>query len=433
MDFFNEKIRNYIASNLDLDNQFKYEKFMVGRSNITFKIFDKRNSYVLRRPPFGDKLESAHNMQREYRIISELSENNLKVPKPIFLCTDRTVSDDDFYIMEYIEGETIADNVVAENYSKNDKKEITNSFITTLSELHTFDVKNSKLNDLGKHEDYVLRQLNRWTKQFNAQKVRDITDLDIATKLLFDTIPTQQKVSIVHGDYRLDNVIAENYSKNDKKEITNSFITTLAELHNFDVKNSKLNDLGKHEDYVLRQLNRWTKQFNAQKVRDIADLDIATKLLFDTIPTQQKVSIVHGDYRLDNVRVNNNLVAAIVDWELCTLGDPLADLGTVIASWSNKNETDTPFIYSPSLSDGFPSRQEIINLYDSKSDLDLKNVEFYVRLSFWKHAMIMEGVYVRYSLGYYGNVDKEDVEAFGKSTLSFAKKASNKNLLKEIF
>ena len=98
MDFFNEKIRNYIASNLDLDNQFKYEKFMVGRSNITFKIFDNRNSYVLRRPPFGDKLESAHNMQREYRIISELSENNLKVPKPIFLCTDRTVSDDDFYI-----------------------------------------------------------------------------------------------------------------------------------------------------------------------------------------------------------------------------------------------------------------------------------------------------------------------------------------------
>ena len=117
-------------------------------------------------------------MQREYRIISELSKNNIRVPKPILLCTDRTVSDDDFYIMEYIEGVTIADNVIAENYSKNDKEEITNSFISTLAELHTFDVKNSKLNDLGKHEDYVLRQLNRWTKQFNAQKVRDITDLD---------------------------------------------------------------------------------------------------------------------------------------------------------------------------------------------------------------------------------------------------------------
>ena len=338
MEFFDKKIRTYITSNIELEYQFRFEQFKVGRSTITFKIFDDSNSYVLRRPPFGDKLESAHNMQREFRIISELSKNNIKVPKPILLCTDRTISDDDFYIMEYIDGVTIADNLVADNYSNNDKKEITNSFITTLSELHTFDVKNSNLNDLGKHEDYVERQLNRWTKQINAQKVRDIPDLDVATKLLFDTIPAQQKVSIVHGDYRLD-----------------------------------------------------------------------------------------------NVRINNNSVAAIVDWELCTLGDPLADLGTVIASWSNKNETDTPFIYSPSLSDGFPSRQEIIDIYKSKSNLSLDDIEFYIRLSFWKHAMIMEGVYVRYSLGYYGNVEKKDVDAFGQSTLSFAKKASNKNLLKEIF
>ena len=338
MEFFDKKIRTYITSNIELEYQFRFEQFKVGRSNITFKIFDDSNSYVLRRPPFGDKLESAHNMQREFRIISELSKNNIKAPKPILLCTERTISDDDFYIMEYIDGVTIADNLVADNYSNNDKKEITNSFITTLAELHTFDVKNSNLNDLGKHEDYVERQLNRWTKQFNAQKVRDIPDLDVATKLLFDTIPAQQKVSIVHGDYRLD-----------------------------------------------------------------------------------------------NVRINNNSVAAIVDWELCTLGDPLADLGTVIASWSNKNETDTPFIYSPSLSDGFPSRQEIIDIYESKSNLSLDDIEFYIRLSFWKHAMIMEGVYVRYSLGYYGNVDKKDVDAFGQSTLSFAKKASNKNLLKEIF
>ena len=338
MEFFDKKIRTYITSNIELEYQFRIEQFKVGRSNITFKIFDDSNSYVLRRPPFGDKLESAHNMQREFRIISELSENNIKVPKPILLCTDKNISDDDFYIMEYVDGVTIADNLVADNYSNNDKKEITNSFITTLAELHTFDVKNSNLNDLGKHEDYVERQLNRWTKQFNAQKVRDI-----------------------------------------------------------------------------------------------AELDVATQLLFDTIPAQQKVSIVHGDYRLDNVRINNNSVAAIVDWELCTLGDPLADIGTVIASWSNKNETDTPFIYSPSLSDGFPSRQEIIDIYESKSNLSLDDIEFYTRLSFWKHAMIMEGVYVRYSLGYYGNVDKKDVDAFGQSTLSFAKKASNKNLLKEIF
>jgi len=338
MEFFDKTVREYISLNLDLDYEFKFEQFKVGRSNITFKIFDDSNVYVLRRPPFGKKLESAHNMQREFKIITELSKNNLKVPKPVLLCVDKQISEDDFYIMEYIEGETIADNLIAEKYS------------------------------------------------------------DI-----------------------------------EKQKITESFISALAELHSFNVLNSELSDLGKHEDYVSRQLNRWNKQFDAQKVRDISDLDVATELLFENIPTQQKVSIVHGDYRLDNVRISNNSVAAVVDWELCTLGDPLADLGTVIASWSNKDEIDTPFIYSPSLSEGFPSRQEILNLYEEKSILNLDEIEFYIRLSFWKHAMIMEGVYVRYSLGYYGNVDKKDVDAFGQSTLSFAKKASNKNLLKEIF
>tara|TARA_B100001250_G_scaffold411376_1_gene439867 strand:+ start:853 stop:1869 length:1017 start_codon:yes stop_codon:yes gene_type:complete len=338
MEFFDKKIRDYISSNLDLDSNFKFEQFKVGRSNITFKIFDNSINYVLRRPPFGNKLESAHNMQREFKIITELSRNNLKVPKPILLCVDRTISEDDFYIMEYIEGETIADNLIAAKYSDSQKKKITESFISTLAELHTFDVVESNLRDLGKHQDYVERQLNRWNKQFRAQKVREIDDLDQATKILFDNIPSQQRISIVHGDYRLD-----------------------------------------------------------------------------------------------NVRINNNSVAAIVDWELCTLGDPLADLGTVIASWSHENEIDTPFIYSPSLSGGFPSRKEIINLYEKKSLLNVSEIEFYIRLSFWKHAMIMEGVYVRYSLGYYGNVDKKDIEAFGQSTLNFAKKASTKNLLKEIF
>ena len=237
----------------------------------------------------------------------------------------------------------------------------------------------------------------------------------------------------IEGETIADNLIASHYSNSQKKKITESFISALVELHSFDLLESNLKDLGKHQDYVERQLNRWNKQFRAQKVREINDLDQATKLLFDNIPSQQRVSIVHGDYRLDNVRINNDSVAAIVDWELCTLGDPLADLGTVIASWSNDNEIDTPFIYSPTLSGGFPSRKEIINLYEKKSLLNISEIEFYIRLSFWKHAMIMEGVYVRYSLGYYGNVDKKDIEAFGRSTLSFAKKASSKNLFKEIF
>ena len=337
MDFFNTQIRELIVENIEIDRNFQYEQFKVGRSNITFKIFDDKNSYVLRRPPYGNKLESAHNMSREYKIIDELSKNNLKVPKPIFLYTEKDITEDDFYIMEYVEGKTISDNIEA--------------------------------------------------------------------KLL---------------------------SSDEKQTISNSFIETIADIHNFDVVNSKLNDLGKHEGYVERQLNRWTKQFEAQKVREIEDLDFATEMLFQNIPKQQKISIVHGDYRLDNVRVNNGKVAAVVDWELCTIGDPLADLGTIIASWSNSKEKDTPFIYPPTLSDGFLSRIELLEIYSNNSDLDLKNIEFYVRLSYWKHAMIMEGVYVRYSRGSYGKINKKEIELFKQSTVMFAKKAANKDLLKEI-
>ena len=337
MDFFSEKLKKYISSVVDISEDFNFEQFKVGRSNITFKIFDDANSFVLRRPPFGLKLESAHNMGREYKILKVLSENGLRVPKPMYLYNKKELSVDDFYIMEFIEGETIA-----------------------------------------------------------------------------------------------NNQIADEFNEIQKNTITESFIKALSEIHNFDVISSELNDLGKHEDYVERQINRWNKQFQSQKVREIKELESATKLLLDNIPTQQTVGIVHGDYRLDNVRVKDNQVAAVLDWELCTLGDPLADMGTVIASWNTKQEKDSPFIYSPTLSGGFPTRKDVIELYLNNSDLDLSDIEFYARLSFWKHAMIMEGVYIRYSMGSYGKTNENEIESFKNSTIKFANKAANKNLLEEI-
>ena len=337
MDFFNEKLKKYISTVVDISDDFNFEQFKVGRSNITFKIFDDSNSFVLRRPPFGLKLESAHNMGREYKILKVLNKNGLRVPKPLYLYDKKELSSDDFYIMEFIEGETIA------NYQ-----------------------------------------------------------------------------------------VADSYDQIQKKIITESFIKALTEIHNFDVKSSELSDLGKHEDYVVRQINRWNKQFQSQKVREIKELESATNLLLENIPSQQTVGIVHGDYRLDNVRVNNNEVTAVLDWELCTLGDPLADMGTVIASWNTKKEKDSPFIYSPTLSDGFPSRKDVIELYLNNSNLDLKDIEFYTRLSYWKHAMIMEGVYIRYSMGSYGKTNENEIESFKNSTIKFANKATNKNLLEEI-
>lgn len=337
MDFFSDKLKKYISTVVDISEDFNFEQFKVGRSNITFKIFDDSNTFVLRRPPFGLKLESAHNMGREYKILKVLSENGLRVPKPMYLYNKKELSVDDFYIMEFIEGDTIA----------NDQ-------------------------------------------------------------------------------------VAERYDQSQKKTITESFIKALTEIHNFNVINSELSNLGKHEDYVVRQINRWNKQFQSQKVREIKELESATNLLLDYIPPQQTVGIVHGDYRLDNVRVKDNKVTAVLDWELCTLGDPLADMGTVIASWNTKKEKDSPFIYSPTLSGGFPTREDVIKLYLNESNLDLKDIEFYTRLSYWKHAMIMEGVYIRYSMGSYGKTNENEIESFKDSTIKFANKAANKNLLEEI-
>ena len=337
MDFFSDKLKKYISTVVDISEDFNFEQFKVGRSNITFKIFDDSNTFVLRRPPFGLKLESAHNMGREFKILKVLNEIGLRVPKPFYLYNKKELSKDDFYIMEFIEGDTIA----------NDQ-------------------------------------------------------------------------------------VAERYDQSQKKTITESFIKALTEIHNFNVINSELSNLGKHEDYVVRQINRWNKQFQSQKVREIKELESATNLLLDYIPPQQTVGIVHGDYRLDNVRVKDNKVTAVLDWELCTLGDPLADMGTVIASWNTKKEKDSPFIYSPTLSGGFPTREDVIKLYLNESNLDLKDIEFYTRLSYWKHAMIMEGVYIRYSMGSYGKTNENEIESFKDSTIKFANKAANKNLLEEI-
>lgn len=338
MNPFDDKIRDWITENLNLSNNFSFEQFKVGRSNLTYKIFDDQNTYVLRRPPLGSMLQSAHDMGREYKIISNLYNCKYRVPKPYLLCTNKSISEEDFYIMEYIDGLTIA-------------------------------------------------------------TVEDANPL----------------------------------SDGIKKKISQDYILTISELHNIDVNNSGLSELGKHEDYIERQLNRWLNQWSNQKTRAIEDLDKSTKILFDTIPKQQKTSIVHGDYRLDNVKIGKNgEVLAVLDWELCTLGDPLADLGTIIASWVSKNELKSPFVYSPNKSGGFIERSKLLEIYEEKTNLDLKNIEFYTRFSYWKHALIMEGVFYRYSSGAYGSVDKETIDLFGESALSMASYSNKENLLEEL-
>ena len=185
-------------------------------------------------------------------------------------------------------------------------------------------------------------------------------------------------------------------------------VDVLVRLHEVDVDAVGLADLGRREGYVERQLRRWHGQFHRSQdqereagvFRPAEVVDEVHSLLSARVPTQQGVAIVHGDYRLDNTIVGGDgTVRAVLDWELCTLGDPLADVGTLLVYWADGSRRSRA---SATGLPGFPSRDELAAAYAARSSLDLTPLPYYVALGHWKLACIMEGVYVRYASGAMG-------------------------------
>src|SRR6185369_16144296 len=147
---------------------------------------------------------------------------------------------------------------------------------------------------------------------------------------------------------------------------------------------------GRKEDYVARQLRRWQGQWEKSKTRELEPIDRVHAALSARIPEQGPATIVHGDYRLDNmILTHTGEVAAVVDWELCTLGDPLADVGLLMAYWPERGDDVVAL--------GFPSQAELAARYAERSGRDLSDLGFYVALGYWKLAIILEGVYARYT------------------------------------
>jgi aminoglycoside phosphotransferase (APT) family kinase protein len=195
----------------------------------------------------------------------------------------------------------------------------------------------------------------------------------------------------------------------DRREIGLRVADTLAAIHAVDPDAVGLGDLGRKEDYVARQLRRWYGQWEKSKTRELAAIDQVHDRLAARIPAQEGASIVHGDYRLDNmILADSGEVAAVVDWELCTLGDPLADVGTLMAYWPERDAPDIAIGMPANLLPGFPTREELAARYAEASGRDLSDLDFYIALGYWKLAIILEGVYARYSAGGYGKADAED-------------------------
>jgi aminoglycoside phosphotransferase (APT) family kinase protein len=192
----------------------------------------------------------------------------------------------------------------------------------------------------------------------------------------------------------------------DRRAIGLRVADTLVAIHAVDPDAAGLGDLGRKEDYVARQLRRWQGQWEKSKTRELPAIDRVHERLSARIPAQGPATIVHGDYRLDNMILTPaGEVAAVVDWELCTLGDPLADVGLLMAYWPQRGGEAISLGQPANLAPGFPTQEELAARYAERSGRDLGQLDFFLALGYWKLAIILEGVYARYAAGGYGKVD----------------------------
>ncbi len=273
-----------------------------GRSNLTYEVSDGTRNWVVRRPPLGHVLATAHDMAREYRVITALRDTNVPVPLSYALCTDPDVLGAPFYVMSSVNG--------------------------------------------------------------------------VAYR-------TAEQLGAVGPDRA--------------RAIAERMVDTLALLHAVDPVKVGLADFGRPEGFLARQVRRWQKQLDASRSREIPGIDELHALLAADTPEGTTPTIVHGDYRLDNVLVGpDDNVAAVVDWEMATLGDPLTDVGLLVVYQRMDRLGEGPMA---SEAPGYPTEAEILSRYAGFSRRDLPDLGFYIALASFKIAVVLEGIHYRYVHG----------------------------------
>jgi aminoglycoside phosphotransferase (APT) family kinase protein len=245
------------------------------------------------------------------------------------------------------------------------------------------------------------------------------TDVPVAPALAMCTDPAVNGASFyvmgfVDGHVVRDAAIAERVlTESARRTASESLIDTMAAIHAVDLNAVGLADLAKHEAYIARQLKRWYGQFNAQKTRDLPLLDEVHDALSARIPEQGPATIVHGDYRLDNCIVNDDgRIVAVLDWEICTLGDPLADLGLLMAYYTGPDDESSAWQAQANRVKGFLNRADLVERYARVTKRDVAQLDFYTAFAFWKLACIIEGVYARYLGGALGDRSASELAPF---------------------
>ena len=306
-----DAVEAWIGQNVKgLTPPLEWTRLLGGHSNLTYQIDDKDgNRAVIRRPPQGELLPKAHDMSREWSLISALGPTPVPVPKAIGFCESPDITGAWFYIMGHIDGHPLYSADDTNKYvPENQRQTMAMSFIDVLSALHDVDPDAVGLTDLGKKENYIGRQLKTWYRSWTASAE-----------------PAEYDDPRAH------------------------------ELQEFFLANT---------------------------------------------PDQGPARVVHGDYGVHNCLVGPDCtIAAVVDWEISTLGDPLADLAYALNQWPDPTDKEPPAVEGATAPPGFPSRTQLAERYAQNTGRDLSKLDFYVGFNRWKSACISHGVYARYCEG----------------------------------
>ncbi len=283
-----------------------------GKSNLTYRISSAAGDVVLRRPPLGQVLPTAHDMVREHTVMSALAGTAVPVPRMLHLCTDVEVLGQPFYVMELVGGHVCRDALPA-GYAEQpeERRRIGEGLVGVLADLHEIVPADVGLDQFGRPEGYLDRQVRRWSKQWDFTRIEGHEDLDHLAADLAAQVPRTQRHTVVHGDYRLDNTI----------------------------------------------------------------LDPA-------LPGR---------------------IASVLDWEMSTLGDPLADLGILLGYWSQADDsgarTTAVVVPAATVLSGFPTRAEVASLYAARTGLDLTPLPWYAAFAAFKLAVVCAGIVARVRFG----------------------------------
>ena len=293
-----------------------------GRSNLTYRLtvsaLAGSRSLVLRRPPLGHVLPTAHDMSREYRVLTALSGTKVPVARPVAFCADAEVVGAPFYLMEYVPGAVLRTRQDTAGLTQTQARELSEGLADMLAAIHGVDVDAVGLADLGRGTGYLRRQLDRWQRQWELSMTREVPGYPELVARLTSRLPAEGETTLVHGDFRLDNVLV-------------------------------------------------------------------------TVSPQPRIT-------------------AVVDWEMATLGDPLADLGLTLVYWTDPGEEGwlTPEQKSAggplaagvstdaTASPGFLSRAEFAAGYARRTGRDISRIGYYVAFGYFKLAVVLEGINARY-------------------------------------